>query len=199
MIAETNAIVSEDINRLKEIQNKHCNIAIWKRELAFDASVLLANNPKSLRLSVQADRSHSQLSDTIQRAGYVDGPATCQLLDDIADLCSLFQAYVETSDLEIRLEIVDNDACRKFHSDFVTLRLISTYLGPGTQWLDIDQSQKIDAIDLASINEMTPGDVGIFKGRLSTSEPGIHRSPPIAGTGQKRLVLVINPITNNDW
>jgi len=199
MIADTNAIVSKDLNGLKEIRNKNCNIAIWKRDLPFDVSGLLANNPKSLRLSVQASNSHPQLSDALAQAGYIDSPVTHQLLDDIANLCALFQAYAETTDLEVRLEIVENDACRKFHSDFVTLRLISTYTGPGTQWLDIDQTQKVNAIDAASINEMKPAEVGIFKGRLSTNTPGIHRSPPIAGTGQKRLVLVLNPITNDDW
>ena len=34
------------------------------------------------------------------------------------------------------LEVVRTDSCRKFHADYVTARLITTYLGEGTQWLD---------------------------------------------------------------
>ena len=41
---------------------------------------------------------------------------------------------------------------------------------------------------------MSPGDAGIFKGKIATDTPAIHRSPPIAGTGEKRLLLVLNPV-----
>lgn len=36
-------------------------------------------------------------------------------------------------------------------------------------------------------------DVGLFKGKLATDRPAMHRSPPIAGTGAVRLLLVLNP------
>jgi hypothetical protein len=43
------------------------------------------------------------------------------------------------------------------------------------------------------VRQLLAGEVALFKGRLLTDSPIIHRSPPIAGTGQRRLVLVINP------
>jgi hypothetical protein len=46
----------------------------------------------------------------------------------------------------------------------------------------------------APIGQMQPGQVGLFKGRLAVAEPAVlHRSPPIAGTGQRRLLLVLDP------
>jgi len=43
------------------------------------------------------------------------------------------------------------------------------------------------------INRMEAFDVGLFKGKLATDRPAIHRSPPIAGTGAARLLMVLNP------
>jgi hypothetical protein len=43
------------------------------------------------------------------------------------------------------------------------------------------------------INTMAAGDVGLFKGRHWTEAPAIHRSPPIAETGETRLLLVLDP------
>ena len=40
---------------------------------------------------------------------------------------------------------------------------------------------------------LAPGAVGLFKGRILAGEQAIvHRSPPIAGTGEARLLLVID-------
>jgi hypothetical protein len=42
---------------------------------------------------------------------------------------------------------------------------------------------------------MAIGEVGIFKGRLWAEEPSIlHRSPPIAASGERRLLLVLDPL-----
>jgi hypothetical protein len=39
------------------------------------------------------------------------------------------------------------------------------------------------------------GAVGVFKGRLLLDPPTIlHRSPPISATGERRLVLAIDPL-----
>jgi hypothetical protein len=85
--------------------------------------------------------------------------------------------------------VVETDACSKFHADFVTLRTITTYRGPGTQW------QRADDPGDQTINEMRSGAVGLFKGRLLQPEPSVlHRSPPIADSGESRLVLVIDSI-----
>ena len=79
----------------------------------------------------------------------------------------------------------ENDA------DYVTLRLLCTYAGPGTQWC---RAAAPDAI-----YEVPTGAVGVFKGRMLLDPPTVlHRSPPIAATGGQRLILVIDPIRSND-
>lgn len=46
---------------------------------------------------------------------------------------------------------------------------------------------------LETSRSLAPGAVGLFKGRILAGEQAIvHRSPPIAGTGEERLLLVID-------
>jgi len=103
---------------------------------------------------------------------------------------------MDTTAVAIRLEVIETNACRKFHADHVTARLICSYAGPGTQWID-DR----DAMALAggadpatlTVRQVATGDVALFKGHDRSETPIVHRSPPIAGTGTRRLVLVIDP------
>ncbi len=89
--------------------------------------------------------------------------------------------------MKLRLEVVETDACRRFHADFVTYRLLTTYCGAATQWVRSTQPETIETL--------RAGDVAIFNGRVLLEEPTIlHRSPPIAGTGETRLLLVIDPV-----
>ena len=93
-----------------------------------------------------------------------------------------------------------SDGSGTFHADYVSLRLILTYAGPGTQWLDQGDAARLHdgaAIETLCVRAIPTGDVALFKGRKwARDAPIIHRSPPIADTGQRRLVLVIDPAPN---
>jgi hypothetical protein len=116
------------------------------------------------------------------------------LVEDAARLGELFCAAMDLAKLELRLEVVRTDSCRKFHADYVTARLITTYVGEGTDWLDENDAARVAAGETPRhINRLAPFDIGLFKGKLATERPAIHRSPPIAGTGAARLLLVLNP------
>lgn len=88
----------------------------------------------------------------------------------------------------LRLESVDDDACRKFHKDRTDIRLITTYRGTGTQWVDIASSESEPLIQgLATF------DIGAFLGRRDgRAQRVFHRSPPIQSSDLSRLVLVLD-------
>lgn len=116
------------------------------------------------------------------------------MIEDILDLYHLFGEMIQYPKIEVRVELVTGNSCWKFHSDCVEMRLIATYAGRGTQWIDQDDIDRAaNGLEPLHINELEPGDVGLFKGKLKTTQPGIHRSPPIDCTGEKRLLLVLNP------
>ena len=114
-------------------------------------------------------------------------PWHATLAADVERLASLYATWTGEDRVEVRLERVTGNGCWKFHADYVALRLITTYCGQATQWLP--QEATTDAEPRA----LSTGDVGLFKGRERAGDRAIiHRSPPIAGSGEDRLLLVID-------
>ncbi|WOE73876.1 DUF1826 domain-containing protein [Alterisphingorhabdus coralli] len=182
-----------------DIQEQGCNLAIWKRSLPFNPEPLLADETRGVRCSVAANNPAPILTQELQAAGFTASESLDRLITDICRLCDMFQPVADTPNIEVRVEVVTNNACRKFHGDYVSARLITTYTGPGTEWLDNDDAMRVDqGHEPHMINQMAAGDVGIFKGRLVTEWPAIHRSPPIEGTGAARLIVVLNPESDQE-
>lgn len=134
------------------------------------------------------------------------------IVADLRVLAPRVARWTSRRHVRARLEVVRNDACRKFHHDYVAMRLLVTYLGPGTEWLPEDASDRrflgrhdLDAEasnaglvrDPSRVCRARAGDVVVLKGAAHPSTHGrgaIHRSPPIerdpATAG--RLVLRID-------
>lgn len=187
--------IAADPAVLHAIRGADCNLAIWERAPFADFSALTAGTPQDLRFVSDAARLPDVLAHELQRGGFAGGAALHRtLIADITRLAGLFCAAMDLATFELRLELVRTDSCRKFHADYVSARLITTYVGEGTDWLEADDAARIAAgHEPQCINRLRPFDVGLFKGKLATDTPAIHRSPPIAGTGASRLLLVLNP------
>lgn len=111
------------------------------------------------------------------------------VFEDVAALARRFATVMGEDRVEIRLDAVTGNACWKFHADYVRARLITTYFGPGTEW------GIMEGTEMGRIRQLAPGHVGMFKGRAWAPEGRLlHRSPPIAGTGDIRLLLVIDSL-----
>lgn len=109
------------------------------------------------------------------------------LLDDIGELAGAFSSLMGCRTVRVRLEALVHDGCTKLHSDYVDVRLLTTYYGPGTDYAP-------DGDANAPLVRMPTGDIGLFKGRAyGSGHPAcLHRSPPIMATGERRLILVID-------
>jgi len=105
---------------------------------------------------------------------------------------------------KVELNTVKSDQCRLFHTDSVHLRMICTYLGPGTQicrdsnanrdYLGKGDNYKI-VRDWKKIYQAKTGEYCFLEGDLHPERRGIgviHRSPPIEKDGLTRLVLKID-------
>jgi hypothetical protein len=179
---------------LAAIREEDCNLAIWQRPPIADFTPLIHGTPADLRFETTPGEVEPALLAALAANGF-GGPALHALLAaDIATIAALFCEAMQLARFELRLEVVRTDSCRKFHADYVTARLITTYAGEGTDWLDDADAARLAAgQEPGRINRMNAFDVGLFKGKLATGRPAIHRSPPVAATGGARLLLVLNP------
>jgi len=187
------ALIAGNSESLGTIRDQGVAIAIWKRQLPLSLSALPLDGLADLCFTAATGDLAAALNVALDDAGHQRGGARDILHADILSLADRFARIMQTKFVEIRLEHVTTNACKKFHTDYVTARLITTYIGQGTQWLDEDQPADCDCGDPHNIQQMRTGDVALFKGRLWSTCAAIHRSPPIEGTGEERLVLVINP------
>ena len=183
---------------LASIKDSGCSAAIWKRE----PSVKFQNwidglDPVELprvRVMLRAEMVREAMTDLSNAYALPDCDERTMLIDDIAALAAMFSSIMDSRYLRLRLDVIETNACRKFHIDAVTARLICTYRGRATQYGN-------DAIggQPRAFHDVPTGSPMILRGTSwrSISEPGLlHRSPPIEGTGETRLVLVLDPITD---
>lgn len=188
------ALIAGNGEALAAIHDPDISIAIWERHEDRAFRDLLSPALRPIQLTSDVGDLCSALKRAAQDAGYPAGKIRSRLEADILDLAARFAAIMRIDRLDIRLERITGDACRKFHADYVLARLITTYVGRGTQWLDGESVDNCDCGTPHDVHEMRAGDVAILKGRnWDEVRAAIHRSPPIAGTGEERLLLAISP------
>jgi len=114
---------------------------------------------------------------------------------DCAALAAAFARQMGARILNVRLDRITDNACRRVHADVVSARMLCTYRGPST--LVVPSCHADDAAqdpDGYAGPFLAPQrfEAAILPGRL-TAKPTFHRSPQIEGTGLVRLLLVVSP------
>lgn len=108
-----------------------------------------------------------------------------ELGNDLQVLCLGFLDFYQVRSASLRLEVVDHVSCPKFHCDNVRIRLVSTYTGPGTEYIDTDNPDIIHQADTAALV--------FLKGHKHPTHVDkiLHRSPAVPA-GMVRLCAVID-------
>ena len=144
---------------------------------------------------------HNLLNQHLPNGPTTDGKNV--LIDDVLRLTSLFEATTKLPTIKLQLEVVTTDMCRLFHADYYRQRLLCTYRGPGTEWLDHSNVNR-DALgkgnnnnivkDETAVHRANTFDVLILKGQhYGEGELAVvHRSPPIVRHNATRLLLKID-------
>lgn len=187
-LVQANAVVMDDrAEILGRIVEPEVHLAVWQRMLPgvlAPLQLLDWDMIDDIDETVPVDALGAQLPVLLEAAGYDKiAPA---LAREILWLGTAFGAIMHCDALRLRLEVIETDACRRFHADNVTARLLMPIVGPGTQWVYAGAEH--------GIAQLFAGEVGVFKGRRWAEEARIlHRSPPIATTGETRLLLALEP------
>nr|WP_255671442.1 DUF1826 domain-containing protein [Corallococcus sp. AS-1-6] len=106
--------------------------------------------------------------------------------------------------LGVRLHTLGRDLCPRFHVDRVGVRLLCTYAGPATGWLENPQVVRSAlgpdgqvARPGAFVRPLERFDVALLKGEAWPGNIGngvVHRSPAIAKDRMRRLFFSIEAV-----
>lgn len=190
----------ESIAVLDEIADPAVGLALWHRRLPPVLDTWLDQTPPARlpegRLLVRTDDIEEALDTTFRAAAIPDDIPARLLRADVATLARRFARIAGSALVDLRLEALAHDACCRFHRDFVPLRLLCTYRGPGTQWIAPAQAGRaVHEQDRykGEIRHMPRHAAALFKGEGHGQGHGIvHRSPPIKHIGTTRLLLCLN-------
>lgn len=210
-------IRSKNPESLWEILKSDVVLVIWERSpISFIKPALqaLLQTKHPLRIDFQSDDWATFEENLLQHLPFSESHirSSIQALKlDIVNLASRFTAISGHQHLRVRFERVENDGCALFHVDTLPLRLVCTYSGPGTQWVEEEhvcrgqlglRGRTLEEANLAivpdpnSIRTCPAWHVLIFKGRLWKGhgyfDGLVHRSAPVRHPNDFRLRLTID-------
>ncbi len=186
------------------------NVVTFARSLTDEMSARLERVAAAAPFRRQAKLDSGLVDPTPLLSEIADPEAREFLALDIVELVSEYGRTLGRRHVHAKLAALHDDGCRKLHTDNVTIRLLCTYAGPGTEWVaDPDVLRKNlgrTDVDIPTANRSvlrTPGvvrtvaagDVILLKGDGYPGFRGrgaVHRSPPIAERGLHRLVLTLD-------
>ena len=188
--------VANRLDDLSAIHHPGCAAVIWRRDMPATVGDTFAametDRLPCARIILRPDAVRETMAVLCDDTDAQDGDAMAWLVEDVAALADRFTALTGAPHLRLRLEIVTGDSCRKFHVDSVLARLICTYRGTGTQY-----GVSTDGAEPARVFTVPTGAPVLLRGTLWPGDAPsglLHRSPPITGTGETRLLLVLDPI-----
>jgi hypothetical protein len=152
------------------------------------------------------------VTEGLPAASLPDLPGRQALVNDIAFLVALYGDLLGCARVALRLEVVRRAMCPRFHVDRTGIRLLCTWRGPGTQWLEEDcadrsklgpgaqglRDEDSGLIRAArGIRQVPPYAIALLKGELWQGNAGrgvIHRSPEVPAAMGPRVFLALDAI-----
>ena len=184
---------------LTAILRDEVNLAIWKRSLP-DACAGFAR--AFAREAGAFERflgiRPGERIDPILPGWAVELSGAQAWLADVSHTIDMFQCLFEPAAIGIRVHVLSDTMCPRFHTDRVPVRLLVTYAGPGTEWLperyvirgDTNKPLPDQPAHGEAIRSIATGAVSLLKGEAWIGNEGrglVHRSP--APGPEPRLVL----------
>ena len=204
---QTRPLVRQAIGQTPEVFTRiledGTNLALWQRRLPlhivdFATLLLSLNQPlaESLVVELANDEAQPDLRSLAACCNDLEGYEG--FIADVAWLISAFACLLGARRIGVRVRTLDKAMCPRFHVDHVPVRLITTYAGVGSQWLEegmIDrQLLGNPQAEPGQYQQMLGGEVALLKGEKWQGNEGaglIHRSPALAA-GERRLILTLD-------
>jgi len=220
LVPSASTIDSSELVDLAGILDPGVHIAIWRRPV--DARIVqLLQRPECdfgghSRLVVRGAAAglEKRLTKLVPKAARaVDPVGSAALVADAVAIVEMFTELVAADELMVSFEAPETRTCPRFHVDRVGIRLLVTYLGPGTEWLaneyvdrcwlgDAGHGRLDEETGLmrpgAEVRHVPPFAVVLLKGEAwpgAQDFGAVHRSPDPAG--QRRVLLRIDMLSQS--
>ena len=188
--------IGVDPASLKTFLEPDCAAAIWERQLPPNVETWLnglapGRLPRG-RVTLPPYAVANTIKHLCDESELPNGAERDWLEKDVASLSGAFSSLLNARFLRLRLDVVTTNSCRKFHIDAIKARLICTYQGTGTQY-----GNSVDGDDPEQIFTVPTGSPILLRGTRWRENPSsflLHRSPPIEGTGEARLLFVLDEV-----
>ena len=207
LVLPEHAAIDNDISVLPRIFEDAINIAIFQRPLPADIAF-------SAQAQCQTDRAwqyswlghpdEAFIADLRRRLPAPE--AATPLIDHMATIAEAIAFLFDTQTIGIRVRLLNSAMCPRFHCDNLPARMVTTYFGPGSEWLPehainrdglgAPHPNRPDiATDASAIQRLLPGDIALLKGsgwEGCEAHGLVHRIPALEH-GSKRLLMSIDP------
>ena len=195
---------------LSDVFSEDISVALWSREQNHDISRYFEQVFGDLGMGVRGVFSMNSLKTELAKM-LPEHNGREQAVEDVYLLADMLTCLFNCESVGVRLTPLTSAMCPKLHVDNVPVRLVNTYLGPGTQWLPTEALQSLsnganlpvntksfkDAFyDPNDIQQMKAFEVGLLKGlawEQHEQMAAIHRSCQVA-EGEKRVLLTLDPL-----
>lgn len=136
-------------------------------------------------------------------------PDSLPFIEEIRWLARLYEDLTGAEEVGIRLASSHQPLCPRFHVDRIGVRMVCTYCGAGTEFIDhedVDRrwlgrsadGQAEEACGLYrtphAVQRMQPFDIGLLKGEAWPGNEGrgiVHRSPAVPPSAARRVFVSI--------
>lgn len=201
------AAADTDISVLPRIFEDACNIAILQRRLPADIALSAQAQCQTQRLWQYSWLGSPDETFTADLRRQLPAPeAATPLLEDMATIAEAIAFLFDTETVGVRLRLLNSAMCPRFHCDNLSVRMVTTYHGPGSEWLPEHAVNRAGlgapnpnrpeiVTDNSAIQRLMVGDIALIKGSgwEGCEERGlVHRSPAMT-EGETRLLMTIDP------
>ncbi|MBO6934555.1 MAG: DUF1826 domain-containing protein [Deltaproteobacteria bacterium] len=208
-VAEPGYLIARSPAELAWTRASKFGVGVWPRALPAVAARRFSEAARSRPIAVETTVDLASPQQARQAAAQMGDPLLAAFVcNDLRRLLPTFAAITGENEVVVRLHTIRDGMCEKLHADYVTLRMLCTYTGPGTQWVapgDVvrENLRRIDVpVEEANasvlrhpgaLRQARAGDVLVLKGEQWPGGTGaVHRSPPVGPSAPPRLLLRID-------